>query len=106
MVVMDYELVIKFYRKSLADEGFLATLEADLAPVLGTAARTDGYDVRPKDINLFVQTDDPRAAFRKVKSVLDARGIDRGVSAAYRLVGGAQFTSVYPPRPMRKFTLD
>lgn len=106
MVVMDYELVIKFYRKSLADEGFLSTLEADLAPVLGTAARTDGYDVRPKDINLFVQTDDPRAAFRKVKSVLDARGIDRGVSAAYRLVGGAQFTSVYPPRPMRKFTLD
>ena len=103
---MEYELVIKFYRKSLEDEGFLATLEADLAPVLGASARTDGYDVRPKDINFFVQTDDPRTTFRKIKTVLDARGIERGLSAAYRLVGGAQFTSVYPPRPMRRFTLD
>lgn len=102
---MEYELVIKFYRKSLADEAFLATLEDELRPVIG-AARTDGIDVKPKDIHLFVQTDDPRTTFRKVKSVLDAKGIDRGVSAAYRLVGGAQFTSVYPPRPMRKFTLD
>ena len=102
---MDYELVIKFYRKSLPDEAFLATLEDELRPVIG-AARTDGYDVRPKDINLFVQTDDPRTTFRRVKSVLDAKGIERGVSAAYRLVGGAQFTSVYPPRPMRKFSLD
>jgi hypothetical protein len=105
IVAMEYELVIKFYRKSLADEAFLATLEDELRPLLG-AARTDGYDVRPKDINLFVQTDDPRATFRKVKSVLDAKGIDRGLSAAYRLTGGAQFTSVYPPRPMRKFSLD
>ena len=102
---MDYELVIKFYRKSLPGEEFLATLEDDLRPVIG-AARSDGFDVRAKDINLFVQTDDPRATFRKVKSVLDAKGIERGVSAAYRLVGGAQFTSVYPPRPMRKFSLD
>ena len=102
---MDYELVIKFYRKSLADEAFLVTLEDELRPVIG-AARTDGFDVRAKDINLFVQTDDPRVTFRKIKSVLDAKGIDRGVSAAFRLVGGAQFTSVYPPRPMRKFTLD
>jgi hypothetical protein len=53
-----------------------------------------------------VQTDDPRVTFRKVKSVLDAKGIERGLSAAYRLSGGAQFTSVYPPRPMRKFSLD
>jgi hypothetical protein len=102
---MEYELVIKFYRKSLADEAFLATLEDELRPVIG-AARTDGYDVRAKDINLFVQTDDPRVTFRKVKSVLDAKGIERGLSAAYRLSGGAQFTSVYPPRPMRKYSLD
>jgi hypothetical protein len=103
---MEYELVIKFYRKSLADEAFLTTLEDELRPLLGAAARTDGYDVRAKDINLFVQTGDPRATFRKVKSLLDEKGIERGLSAAYRLVGGAQFTSVYPPRPMRKFSLD
>lgn len=105
MVAMDYELVIKFYRKSLADEAFVATLEDELRPVIG-AARTDGIDVKPKDILLFVHTDDPRATFRKVRGVLEARGIERGVSAAYRLVGGAQFTSIWPLRPMRKFSLD
>jgi hypothetical protein len=103
---MDYELVIKFYRKSLESEAFLATFEDELRPVLGTGARSDGYDVRPREINFFVHADDPRATFRKVKSVLDAHGIERGVSAAYRLVGGAQFTSVWPPRPMRRFSLD
>jgi len=29
----------------------------------------------------------------------------RGVSAAYRLVGGARFTSIWPLRATRKFTL-
>jgi hypothetical protein len=47
---MEYELVIKFYRKSLADEAFLATLEDELRPVIG-AARTHGYEVRANDNN-------------------------------------------------------
>ena len=103
---MEYELVIKFYRPSLDDESFLAAFEEELKQALGASARTDGYDVRPKSINFFVQADDPRTVFRRIRSLLEARGIDRGVSAAYRLVGGAQFTSVWPTRPMRRFTLD
>lgn len=102
---MDYQLVIKFWRKSLADEIFLATIESELKEVLGQAAELDGYDISAKEINLFVLTPDPRHAFRKVKGVLEKSGIVQGVSAAFRLVGGAQFTSVWPLRAMRKFTL-
>lgn len=102
---MDYQLVIKFWRKSLADETFLATIESALKEVLGPAAELDGYDVSPKEINLFVLTPDPRVAFRKAKSVLEKLGIERGVSAAFRLVGGARFTSIWPLRSLRKFTL-
>ncbi|MEO7432670.1 MAG: hypothetical protein ABIR62_11745 [Dokdonella sp.] len=102
---MDYQLVIKFWRASLEDEGFLATIESDLAGVLGEAAALDGYDVSAKEINLFVLTADPRNTFRKSRSVLDKLGIERGVSAAFRLVGGAQFTSIWPLRALRKFTL-
>jgi hypothetical protein len=103
--MMDYQLVIKFWRKSLGDEAFLATIEAELKEALGDAVTLDGYDTRPDEINLFVMTPDPKHSFRRIKGVLEAKGIVLGVSAAYRLVGGAQFTSIWPLRAMRKFKL-
>lgn len=102
---MDYQLVIKFWRKSLEDEAFLATIEGELKKALGDAAEPDGYDVSPKQINLFVLTSDPRHSFRRVMGVLETLGISHGVSAAFRLVGGARFTSLWPVRATRKFTL-
>jgi len=105
LAVHFYQLVIKFWRKSLDDEAFLATLEAELTAALGKAATLDGYDVSAKEINLFMFTADPRPTFRKTKDVLEAMGVLHSVSAAYRLVGGAQFTSVWPLRMARKFTL-
>ena len=98
---MDYQLVIKFWRKSLEDEAFLSTIQSELKGVLGDAVELDGYDVSAKEINLFVVTPDPRHSFRRIKTVLESRGIMQGVSAAFRLVGGAHFT----PRATRKFKL-
>lgn len=102
---MDYQLVIKFWRKSLADEAFLATIESELKAALGDAVELEGYDVSKKEINLFMVTSDPRHSFRRVRDVLERLGLVHGVSAAYRLVGGARFTSVWPLRATRKFTL-
>ena len=104
-VPMDYQLIIKFWRNSLDDEVFLTTVEAQLASALGKSAVLDGFDVSPKEINLFMNTADPRPAFRRCKDVLEQLGVMHSVSAAYRLVGGAQFTSVWPQRMARKFTL-
>lgn len=102
---MDHQLIIKFWRKSLADEAFLATIEADLKQALGDSVELEGFDVSPKEINLFMLTADPRPAFRRANEVLQRIGIVNGVSAAYRLVGGARFTSVWPLRATRKFSL-
>jgi len=102
---MDYQLVIKFWRKSLRDEGFLATIESELQAVLGESATLDGYDVSTDEINLFVITQDPRHSFRRLKPVLESRCSLQGVSAASRLAGGAHFTSLWPPRVTRKFKL-
>ena len=102
---MDYQLVIKFWRKSLEDEAFLATIEAELNEALGGTAGLDGYDVSAKEINLFMLTTDPRHSFRRAKDVLEKLGILHAVSAAFRLVGGARFTSLWPLRATRKFTL-
>lgn len=102
---MDYQLVIKFWRKSLEDETFLTTIQNELKDVLGDAALMDGYDISAKEINLFVVTPDPKHSFRRIKTVLESRGIVQGVSAASRLVGGAHFTSIWPLRAARKFKL-
>jgi hypothetical protein len=102
---MDYQLVIKLWRASLADEGFLSTIEADLAAALGDRVVPEGFDVSAKEINFFMLTDDPRPVFRKARDVLERAGVEKGVSAAYRLNGGAQFTSIWPQRMARRFTL-
>lgn len=102
---MQYQLIIKFWRQSLADEGFLATIEAELKQALGKAVELEGYDVSPKEINLFMLTAEPKDTFRRVRNVLEKIGVVNGVSAAYRLVGGARFTSIWPLRATRKFTL-
>ena len=102
---MDYQLVVKFWRKSLDDENFLATIQDELKEALGESAVLDGYDTSAKEINLFVITPDPKHSFRRLKTVLESRGTLRGVSAGYRLVGGAQFHSIWPLRATRKFRL-
>lgn len=102
---MNYQLVIKFWRKSLEDETFLSTIQDELKAVLGDAVELDGYDMSAREINLFVVTPDPKQTFRRINSVLENRGIVQGVSAASRLVGGAHFTSIWPIRATRKFKL-
>jgi hypothetical protein len=102
---MDYQLVVKFWRKSLDDGNFLAKIQDELKEALGQSAALDGYDVNAKEINLFLITPDPKQSFRRLKTVLENRGILRGVSAAYRLVGGARFHSLWPLRATRKFRL-
>lgn len=103
--MMEHQLVIKLWRKSLVDEAFLATIEQELRQALGDTAELEGYDVSPKEINLFMQVRDPRQAFRRSKDVLERAGVLHGMSAAFRLVGGASFTPLWPLRATRKFVL-
>jgi hypothetical protein len=102
---MDYQLVIKFWRKSLANEEFLGTIESELKAALGKTVELEGYDVTAKEINLFMLTADPRHSFRRVRDVLERSGVTQGISAAFRLAGGAQYTQIWPQRTTRKFTL-
>jgi hypothetical protein len=102
---MNHELVIKFWRQPLPDEALMSAITSDLKSALGDSAKLDGHDVKDGEINLFVLTDDPRHSFRRVKKVLESKQIEQGYSAASRVVGGAQFTSIWPLRPMKKFRI-
>src|SRR3546814_9253561 len=72
---MDYQLVIKFWRKSLPDQDAIAAIQGDLKDALGDSAALDGYDVHAKEIHLFVVTPNPKHSFRRIKTVLIERGI-------------------------------
>lgn len=102
---MQYQLVIKLWRPSLTDEAFLAAAESRLAASLGESVRLEGYDTHAKEFNFFMLTDDPRPSFRRAKDVFEKLGVVAGLSAAYRLNGGAQFTSLWPLRSTRRFSL-
>lgn len=102
---MQYQLVIKLWRPSLADESVVPSMEAALKTALGDTVELEGYDTSDKEFNFFLLTADPRLVFRKAKDVLESLGIAAGLSAAYRLNGGAQFTTVWPLRSTRKFKL-
>jgi hypothetical protein len=102
---MQYQLVIKLWRKSLADETFLATLERGLQDALGDDVVLEGHDLSPAEINLFMVTADPRHSFRRAKDVLERAGVVAGMSAGFRVVGGERFTSIWPSRSIRRFTL-
>ncbi|TZF90709.1 hypothetical protein [Cognatilysobacter lacus] len=102
---MEYQLIIKLWRKSLADEGFVASVEDLFKEALGASVELEGYDVSAKEINFFMLTADPRVTFRRARDVLEKLGVVNGLSAAYRLNGGAQLTSIWPLRAMRKFKL-
>jgi hypothetical protein len=102
---MEYQLVIKLWRPSLADESVVASIEGALENAFRGSLELEGYDTSPKEFNFFMLTADPRPAFRRAKDVLEGLGIVDGISAAYRLNGGAQLTSIWPLRSMRKFKL-
>lgn len=102
---MDYQLVIKFWRASMENKELLPAIQDELKNALGDTATLDGFDVSAQEINLFVVTPDPKSSFRRIKKILESRNAMRGVSAAYRVMGGAQFNAIWPLRPLRKFTL-
>lgn len=102
---MEYQLIIKLWRPSLTDESVVAGMEDALKAALGDTVETEGYDTSPKEFNFFMLTADPKPTFRRARDALEKLGIVAGVSAAYRLNGGAQFTSIWPLRSMRKFKL-
>ena len=102
---MEYQLVIKLWRPSLEDESVVAQVEDALKSALGNSVELEGYDTSAKEFNFFVLTADPRPVFRRAKDALESLGIVAGLSAAYRLNGGAQFTSIWPLRSTRKFKL-
>jgi hypothetical protein len=102
---MQYQLVYRFRKSSLERPDVIQSLERALAESLGDAVQLDGHDIGPREVNLFLMTSDPVAAFRRSKPDLERLALLDKVTAAHRVEGGARFTVIWPLGYGRKFNL-
>ena len=102
---MQYQLVLRFRKASLQRPDDVRTLERTLAETLGETAQMDGFDTGKRNVDLFIMTPDPAAAFRRSKLALEQLALLDKVVAAHRLEGGARFKVIWPLGYARNFSL-
>lgn len=90
------ELVLQLPGNSIKDYDALIELENSIIAGLGNLGKVDGHDMGVGEMNIFVRTDHPKAAFEKIKSVLGTRDFMPDLKAAFRDVGKDNFTVIYP----------
>ena len=100
-----HQLVLQFRQSSLADLRVIDVLETRLREILGSTAEMDGHDIGKRDVNVFLIASDPASTFRRSKPLLEELQVLDRVTAAHRVVGGAQFKVIWPLRVRSKFKL-
>jgi hypothetical protein len=102
---MEYQLVIQFPGDSLINYDEMVAIEDDLTAAIGNSAEVDGHDVGSGEMNIFILTRDPVRTFQQAKPVLGRRQSLQKVTAAYRLIGGNEFTVIWPEGATGKFSV-
>ena len=102
---MDYQLVLQFRGDSLQDFDAMVALEDELIAELGDSADVDGHDVGSGETNIFIFTSDPARTFQQARPALERRQSLQAVTAAYRRVGGEQFTVIWPEDSRQEFVV-
>lgn len=102
---MQHQLVLQLRRSSLEDQSLASVLETRVGETLGASAKMDGHDIGARHVNIFILTLDPASAFRRSKPVLEELQLLDKVTAAHRVVGGAQFKVIWPLRVRSKFKI-
>ncbi len=94
-----YQLVIQFKFRdddtTLQDQ--VLTLEDDLMERLDPdVVDVDGHDAGSGEMNLFLFTDEPAAAFAQIKPIMTERSLPDRSAAAYRPTDGEDFVPLWP----------
>lgn len=88
--------MLQFLGDSLADYDAMVALENDLIAELGDSADVDGHDVGSGETNIFIITAEPVRTFQASRVVLERNLCMGAVTAAYRPVGGEEYTVIWP----------
>jgi hypothetical protein len=89
--------VLQWSTPSLAG-GYDALIEIEglLIDRLNDRVDVDGHDVGSGEMNIFILTNDPQAAFEQVRVILERRNIWSAVRVAYREISGNTFVILWP----------
>ena len=90
-----YQLILQF-PASVVDFDDLIEIEDQLARALGESGRVDGHDFGSGEANIFLFTADPPQTLAVVLPVLRDLSRESDATAAYRTVGGNQYTVIWP----------
>jgi len=93
---MKYQLVLQWSASSQNDHDSVVAMTDDLESALTGLADVDGWDFGSGEMNIFVYTDDPHAAFDQAKATLESHGRMSGLRTAYRDVEGDDLTVLWP----------
>ena len=94
---MKYQLVLQFDAESTDALDQLVSLEDKLIEKLGDAASVDGHDFGSGEFNIFIETDDPNAAFSVSRGIVADSGIPNAMRAAYRDMKSEHYEVLWPP---------
>ncbi len=94
---MTYQLVLQFPLASTADFDELVRLEGRVERALVGLGEVDGHDAGAGEMNIFVHTERPTAAFERLAEILWPGGPPTELKAAYRPLSGDAYTVLFPP---------
>lgn len=94
---MKYQLVLQLPAASIKDYDAMIELEDAIIESLGGIGDVDGHDAGSGEMNIFVLTDQPQAAFERIKALLGTRDFMPDLKVAYRGIGTNAFVVLHPP---------
>jgi hypothetical protein len=86
---------MQFASDDIADYDAMVELEGRLIEGLGDDHVVDGHDVGSGEINIFIHTNDPNAAYARVKGLLSASQ-QKTVKIAFRGFESEEYTVLWP----------
>ena len=93
---MKYQLVLQWMASTIEDYDAMIQIENTLIDGLGEDHEVDGHDAGSGEVNIFIHTNDPKEAFKEIKSILGDRDIWREVRIAYREIVKEKYIVLWP----------
>lgn len=93
---MKYQLVLQWPSNSIDSYDDMIEVENTLIEGLSEDHEVDGHDAGAGEVNIFIITNDFKAAFNEVRSILQFSEYWTGVRIAYRAMDGSEYVVLWP----------
>ena len=93
---MKHQLILQFQTSSIEDYDLIIDLEDKLIELVEPEAEVDGHDIDGKQMNIFILSNDPSAAFDKIRKAKIFDDSNLLSKVVHRLVGSDTYHVLWP----------